>query len=122
MIPNPAYKGPWVHPEIPNPVYEADETLYNVCNPCVAVGFELWQVQAGTIFDDIIVTDSLEDLASFEEKTFNAKKAKEEELLNENREQRRKASQVNLDKDLGDLPDLSDFDLEFDDISNKEEL
>ena len=32
-----------------------------MCNPCGAVGFELWQVQAGTIFDNILVTDSVDE-------------------------------------------------------------
>lgn len=59
MIANPAYKGAWVHPEIDNPAYTPDDELYHVCKDCAAVGFELWQVKAGTIFDDIIVTDSL---------------------------------------------------------------
>lgn len=58
-IPNPAYKGPWVHPEIPNPAYVEDPNAYNVCAPCSGLGFELWQVKSGTIFDDIIVTDNL---------------------------------------------------------------
>ncbi len=27
-IPNPAYKGPWVHPEIDNPDYAEDKNIY----------------------------------------------------------------------------------------------
>jgi len=61
MIDNPEYKGPWVHPMIPNPEYEFDESMYHRCNPCTHVGFELWQVKAGTIFDDILITDSVEE-------------------------------------------------------------
>merc|ERR1711988_1039544 len=57
-IDNPDYKGEWVHPEIDNPDYKDDKDMYKVCDPCDTVGFELWQVKAGTIFDDIIVTDS----------------------------------------------------------------
>lgn len=70
MIDNPDYKGAWVHPEIPNPDYEEDENVYAVCskeNPCTNVAFELWQVKAGTIFDDIIVTDSVEEAEAFAE-------------------------------------------------------
>lgn len=74
MIPNPAYKGPWVHPEIPNPDFVDDKEVYHVCKPCAAVGFELWQVKAGTIFDDIIVTDSLAEAEAFSAATFGAKK------------------------------------------------
>ena len=35
--------------------------MYHVCNPCDAVGFELWQVKSGSVFDNILVTDSIED-------------------------------------------------------------
>jgi len=58
-IDNPAYKGPWVHPQIDNPDYVPDNTLYEFSFG--AVGLEIWQVKAGTIFDDILVTDSLEE-------------------------------------------------------------
>jgi calreticulin len=64
-ITNPDYKGPWIHPEISNPEYAPNPELYNVCTNCAAVGFELWQVKSGTIFDDIIVADSLADVDAF---------------------------------------------------------
>ena len=54
LIPNPEYKGEWVHPYIPNPDYKVDEKLSVRCNDCQYIGFELWQVKSGTIFDDII--------------------------------------------------------------------
>jgi len=76
-IPNPAYKGPWVHPEIANPDFVDDATVHNVCNPCSHVGFELWQVKAGTIFDDIIVADSLTEVEAFIATTSKAKASKE---------------------------------------------
>jgi calreticulin len=76
MMPNPEYKGPWVpkqienpdykgdweHPQIANPDYVHDDAVYDVCaKGCGYVGFELWQVEAGTIFDNILVTDSIEE-------------------------------------------------------------
>jgi len=60
-INNPAYKGPWVHPQIANPDYKADATLHAFDNHGV-LGIEIWQVKAGTIFDNFLVTDDL-DLA-----------------------------------------------------------
>jgi calreticulin len=44
-----------------------------LCNPCTAIGFELWQVKSGTLFDDIIVTDSVEEAKAFAEETFSVK-------------------------------------------------
>ena len=79
MIDNPEYKGEWVHPKIPNPEYMEDPNLYQRCNDCTHVGFELWQVKSGTVFDDIIVTDSLEEAKEFAQETFFAKQAGEKE-------------------------------------------
>ena len=79
-IPNPEYKGVWVHPEIANPEFVDDQKVHAVCNPCSAVGFELWQVKAGTIFDDIIVSDSIAEVEEFSKKTFDAKKDEEKKL------------------------------------------
>jgi len=74
MIANPAYKGVWVHPEIANPDFVDDKDIYHVCKGCKSIGFELWQVKSGTIFDDIIVTDSLAEAEAFAKETFEAKK------------------------------------------------
>jgi len=56
MIENPAYKGEWVHPLVPNPDFVDDNNLY-LYESNKYVGFEIWQVKAGTIFDNIIITD-----------------------------------------------------------------
>jgi calreticulin len=80
QIDNPAYKGEWVHPMVANPAYKEDDTVYNRCNPCTAIGFELWQVKAGTLFDDIIVTDSVEEAKKFAADTF-AVKSKAEQAM-----------------------------------------
>jgi calreticulin len=68
-ISNPAYKGPWVHPQIPNPEYKADDTLYQFDSNAF-LGIEIWQVKAGTIFDNFLVTDDL-DLALERAKALN---------------------------------------------------
>jgi len=61
LIDNPDYKGPWVHPMIDNPDYFELENEWNVCKDCEYVGLELWQVKSGTAFDDIMITDSVEE-------------------------------------------------------------
>jgi len=70
FIDNPEYKGPWVHPKIANPDYveEKDVHYRGTLN---RIGFELWQVKAGSIFDNIIVTDSLAEAQAFADETFN---------------------------------------------------
>jgi len=82
MIDNPEYKGEWVHPMIPNPDYVEDNNLY-LYEDNKFVGFEIWQVKAGTIFDNIIVTDDAAEAEKFAEMTkatqAGEKKMKEKE-------------------------------------------
>mmetsp|Transcript_62207 Transcript_62207/g.73686 ORF Transcript_62207/g.73686 Transcript_62207/m.73686 type:complete len:401 (+) Transcript_62207:198-1400(+) len=103
MIPNPDYKGPWEHPMIANPEYAPDDKLYAVCDEgCTHVGFELWQVKSGTLFDDIIVTDSLEEAQKFAEETFFKKKDGERAAYDEKEkkeEEARKAASADEDDD-----------------------
>merc|ERR1712228_1018226 len=51
--------GAWVLPEIDNPEYEEDTTLYSFDSFC-GIGFDLWQVKSGTIFDNVLITDDVE--------------------------------------------------------------
>ena len=57
-IDNPAYKGEWKAKQIANPDYEPNVQLANY--ESVYVGYELWIVNNGTIFDNILVTDDIE--------------------------------------------------------------
>lgn len=60
QIENPAYKGQWVHPEIDNPDYSPNTELYRYNEVC-GVGFDLWQVKSGTIFDNVLIGNDLEE-------------------------------------------------------------
>ena len=80
MIEHPGYTGPWVHPMIPNPDFEDDAELYHRCQDCTHIGFELWQVKSGTIFDDILVTDSWDEAKEYAAKTFTVKQGPEKEM------------------------------------------
>ena len=53
------------HPLIANPDFKDDKNLFQRCKDCAMIGFELWQVKSGTMFDDIIVTDSLDEAKAF---------------------------------------------------------
>ncbi len=68
---------------MPNPAFVDDKKVHAVCNPCSAVGFELWQVKAGTIFDDIIVADDVTEVEKFTNATFGAKKDAEKAKYDE---------------------------------------
>lgn len=89
QIDNPAYKGEWVHPEIDNPDYVADEALYKFDN-IGHVGFEIWQVKSGTIFDNIIVTDDVAKAEEFAKETFEKTKDEEKKMKDKLDEEERK--------------------------------
>jgi len=63
-IENPAYKGEWVHPMIDNPEYKSDSTLYSYSS-FGYVGLDLWQVKAGSIFSNFLVSESYDDHKEF---------------------------------------------------------
>merc|ERR1712139_728321 len=66
-ISNPAYKGFWEAKDIDNPEYEDDDSLYSYAD-FGFIGFDLWQVKAGSIFDSIIITDDVAEADKFAEK------------------------------------------------------
>merc|ERR1712083_986432 len=66
-VSNPAYKGHWEAKKISNPEYEDDDTVYKY-DDFGFIGFDLWQVKGGTIFDNIIVTDDKGEADAFLQK------------------------------------------------------
>merc|ERR1711918_60415 len=63
-ISNPAYKGFWEAKKIDNPEYEDDDKVYKYAD-FGFIGFDLWQVKGGTIFDNVIITDDKEEADTF---------------------------------------------------------
>lgn len=87
MIDNPAYKGEWVHPMIANPDYVDDDTLYRFTDNKY-LGIEIWQVKAGTIFDNFLVTDDIAEANKFAELT-KATQAGEKKMFEKEEEERK---------------------------------
>jgi len=85
-IKNPEYKGSWVHPEIDNPEYKDNDELY-LFEDISFVGFDLWQVKAGTLFDNLIITDSIEDADKLASETWKLLTPIEEEALKKEKEE-----------------------------------
>merc|ERR1740129_2186035 len=83
-ISNPAYKGIWEAKKIANPEYVDDNEVYKFAD-FGFIGFDLWQVKAGTIFDNVIVTDDVAEADAFAKKwkelseAENAKKKEEDD-------------------------------------------
>merc|ERR1712157_226838 len=87
-ISNPAYKGFWEAKKIDNPEFEDDDTLYKFSD-FGFLGFDLWQVKGGTIFDNIIITDDAAEADAFAQKwktlseVEKAKKKEDDDKKNE---------------------------------------
>ncbi|PAA50093.1 hypothetical protein BOX15_Mlig013267g2 [Macrostomum lignano] len=109
QIDNPAYKGKWIHPEIDNPDYSPDPELYKYTD-IGAIGFDLWQVKSGSIFDNVFVGDDPAEARTFADETFkktvegekkmkekqdeeDRKKAEEEEKKRKEEEEAKKKSE-----------------------------
>ena len=108
-IPNPDYKGPWVHPEIDNPDYAPDATIGQFAD-LGAVGFELWQVKAGTIFDNIIVTDSVDEAEAFMAETYTASKDAEKASLDAIEKEKNDAAEAERSAAAADAKKSSEAD------------
>merc|ERR1712039_81098 len=66
-ISNPAYKGFWEQKKIANPEFKDDDSIYKYAD-FGFLGFDLWQVKGGTIFDNIILTDDKAEADTFAKK------------------------------------------------------
>jgi len=107
-IKNPSYSGKWVHPEIDNPEYKPDDELY-LHEDLGVVAFDLWQVKSGTIFDNLLITDSLEEAKAHAAETYEplkeAEKAAKEKFEEEEKkrleeeEAKRKEEEKNKPKE-----------------------
>merc|ERR1719198_2466418 len=67
MIDNPEYKGEWSPAQIANEKYTEDIANYD---DIAAVGFELWVVNEGSVFDNIFVGDDYEEAKAFADETW----------------------------------------------------
>ena len=129
IMKNPAYKGPWVHPEISNPEYTPDETLY-IHKNLKYIGFELWQVKSGTIFDNILVTDDVEYAKKFAEDTWGVAapvekaaydKTKDEEAEKARKEREEFEAKTKEEKESKEFDDVSTNAVEEEEEEEEEE-
>lgn len=113
MINNPDYKGKWLPTRIPNPAFKgiwkprkiANPDFYEVTSvhllPMSAVGIEIWTMDKGYIFDNILVGDNLEAARQFAEATFGVAKKIEAEMK---------------EKEIDEMAKKKDFGSEDDDL------
>merc|ERR1711968_132987 len=125
-IPNPEYKGKWEAPLIDNPEFEDDPDLY--VGDHAYVGFELWQVKAGSLFDNILITDDVDEakkaaeeaLVYFSKEKENKKEADDAEAKKREEERKKKEEEDKAKK--ADEKDDEDDDDDDDDEDRKEKV
>merc|ERR1712039_1102913 len=110
-ISNPAYKGFWEQKKIANPEFKDDDSIYKYAD-FGFLGFDLWQVKGGTIFDNIILTDDKAEADAF------AKKWKELSEV----EKAKKKEEDDTKKTEEKQKDDEDDDDEADDSAKEEEV
>jgi len=130
QIDNPDFKGPWVHPEIDNPDYNADDakTIAKYSENCI-LGFDLWQVKAGTIFDNLLITDDPAAAKKDGEDFFAVTKEGEKKMKDDQDEVERKkaeeeAASAPEDEDEDDMDEDEEDELpeDEDDMVDHDEL
>jgi len=126
-IDNPEYKGEWEHPEIDNPDWVAVPDVYKR-GDLEYVAMEIWQVKAGTIFDNILVTDdeavAKEKRDAILEAVKGEKEAKEafDEASKPKEAESDDEDDEEDDDDDDDVEEEADLDELEDDSGDKEEL
>ena len=77
-IRNPAYKGDWHPPLIRNPALDADADRAAYQLRLRHVGIDVWQADAGTLYDNIFVGDSAAEFDGFLYGTFRRQRRTEQ--------------------------------------------
>merc|ERR1712031_41253 len=84
--------GVWEAKLIDNPEYVEDASIGKYAK-FGTVGIDVWQVNSGTIFDNILITDDVEYAKAHGEKTWNAQKDGEKAMKEKADEEKRKADE-----------------------------
>jgi len=116
-IPNKNYKGPWVQREIDNPDYVPDDKLYKYDEIC-GVGIDVWQVKAGTIFDNILIGDDEAEADVIQNEILE--RIKEEKRMKERLDEEEKKATEAAEEDKKDK-ELDKEELDEDDAEDKDE-
>ncbi|XP_055923847.1 calreticulin [Eupeodes corollae] len=114
QLENPNYKGSWKHPEIDNPEYSADDNLYLRKEICT-IGYDLWQVKSGTIFDNVLITDDIEYASKLAAKVLDTQAGEKKMKEGQDEEQRKQdeeESKKNVAETKEDDEDEDDDDKE----------
>merc|ERR1712158_291359 len=121
QIDNPDYKGKWVHPEIDNPEYNADDAkALGKYDEVCKIGFDLWQVKSGTIFDNILITDDVDEAKKIGDETWGVTKDAEKKMKDEQDEEEKAKAEAEA-KEAEPEEEDEDDDEDLDEIDDEKE-
>merc|ERR1712193_394249 len=112
-ISNPAYKGFWEAKKIDNPEYEDDNAVYKYSD-FGFIGFDLWQVKGGAIFDNVIICDDVKEADEFA--------AKWKTLSETEKAEKKKADDAKKDDDKKKEDEADDDDDDTEDKAESEDM
>ena len=132
-IPNPAYKGEWSPAKVKNDKYDAELVTWPKLEH---VGFELWTVNSGSIFDNIYIGDSMEEANAMADSTwktfkddekavkekFDAAKKEVEDAKKKEEDDKKEAAAADKEDAKEDEDDVDDDVEEEDEEDEKKEL
>lgn len=85
-------------------------------------GFEIWQVKAGTIFDNLLLTDDPAEAEAVRKATWEKNKDAEKEMKEKRDEEKRKADEAAAEAAEGDEDDEDVEEEELDEGDMKDEV
>merc|ERR1712194_203207 len=103
-ISNPAYVGVWEARKIANPEYVDDDAVYKY-DDFGFIGFDLWQVKGGSIFDNVMICDDVAEADVFAKKW---KALSEVEKAKKKEEDASKAAEADNKAEADDDDDAED--------------
>jgi len=101
-----------------------DDQLYKYADNAY-VGFDLWQVKSGSIFDNIIVTDDVAEAEALIAETFTKNKDAEKAMFDKQEEAKRaeeEAARKKMEEERKAMEEDEDDEDDEDDVPEHEEL
>jgi calreticulin len=124
-ITNPEYKGEWSPKQIKNDNYDSSLVSWPELEH---VGFELWTVNSGSIFDNIYVGDSIEEANALADSTWGkfkeeekAVKEKYDAAKKEKEEAAKKEEEAKKEAEAADKEDEEEEEDNVDDVDDEDE-
>ncbi|MES1910111.1 MAG: hypothetical protein MHM6MM_002768 [Cercozoa sp. M6MM] len=122
MVPNPEFV-PWQAPRIPNPDFVKYDQVHH--HEIHGVGIDVWQVKAGTVFEELLITHSEEEAKQAREKRFSREAMQAEKNMKASHEAKKAdeedEEETNGDSDDSDIEE-NDIDIDVDAGSDHSDL